>query len=65
MGDVILFLLVGSIMAISPGMIWFFTLGWLFRSADPSELALKCIRYTGIFFVVIGIISIIDNFLIS
>lgn len=61
MGSYILLLIVGSIMAMFPGMIWFFAVGWLFKEAEPSDIAIKFYRYSGVFLIIIGVITIIDR----
>lgn len=61
MGSGILLLIVGFIVAKFPDMIWFFALGWLFKDAEPSDIAIKLYRYSGIFLFILGVISIIDS----
>jgi hypothetical protein len=64
MGNEIILLLVGFFFALFPGMIWFFSIGWLFKDAEPSDIVIKVIRYFGIFIVVIAIILILDRFVL-
>ena len=48
--------------AISPSTVWYFSYGWRFKNAEPSEAALVFGRLFGIFCVILGLILLITSF---
>ncbi|MCW3793282.1 hypothetical protein OM416_16950 [Paenibacillus sp. LS1] len=57
----VLVLIIGLIMAIWPYFAWYVRLGWKFKDAEPSDLALSTGRISGIVFVIIGFILIVSS----
>lgn len=54
----ILLLGVGLFWLLSPKSVWWLCRGWMFKNAEPSDLALGAYRIIGIVIALIGIISI-------
>lgn len=48
-------------MAIWPYFAWYVRLGWKFKDAEPSDLALSAGRISGIVFVIVGFILIVSS----
>ncbi|MCP1187489.1 DUF6199 family natural product biosynthesis protein [Paenibacillus sp. 1781tsa1] len=57
----VLVLIIGLIMAIWPYFTWYLRLGWKFKNAEPSDLALSAGRISGIVFVIVGFILIVSS----
>lgn len=48
-------------MAIWPYFAWYVRLGWKFKDAEPSDLALSTGRISGIVFMIVGFILIVSS----
>ena len=59
MGVVIL--TIGLVIAIWPKLAWYLRLGWRFKNAEPSGLALGAERVTGVILVIAGFILVISS----
>lgn len=59
MGVVIL--AIGLVIAIWPKVAWYLRLGWRFKNAEPSGLALGVERVTGVILVIAGFILIVSS----
>ncbi|WP_090902749.1 DUF6199 family natural product biosynthesis protein [Paenibacillus sp. OK076] len=57
----VLVLIIGLIMAIWPYFAWYLRLGWNFKDAEPSDLALNAGRILGIVLVIVGFILIVSS----
>lgn len=57
----VLVLIIGLIMAIWPYFAWYLRLGWNFKDAEPSDLALNAGRISGIVLVIVGFILIVSS----
>ncbi|WP_339167855.1 DUF6199 family natural product biosynthesis protein [Paenibacillus sp. FSL R5-0341] len=57
----VLVLIIGLIMAIWPYFAWYVRLGWKFKDAEPSDLALSTGRISGIVFMIVGFILIVSS----
>ncbi|WP_454189863.1 DUF6199 family natural product biosynthesis protein [Paenibacillus sp. Marseille-Q7038] len=56
-----LFIIVGLIAAISPYSAWYLSVGWKFKDAEPSDLALGVERIVGIVLVIAGFIMVVSS----
>lgn len=56
-----LFIIVGLIAAISPYSAWYLSVGWKFKDAEPSDLALGAERIVGIVLVIAGFIMVLSS----
>ncbi|MBD7970585.1 DUF6199 family natural product biosynthesis protein [Paenibacillus gallinarum] len=56
-----LFIIVGLVAAISPYSAWYLSVGWKFKDAEPSDLALGVERIVGIVLVIAGFIMVISS----
>ncbi|RAP74347.1 DUF6199 family natural product biosynthesis protein [Paenibacillus montanisoli] len=54
-------LVIGLIMAVWPYAAWYVSVGWQFKDASPSELALTIQRIVGIVFVIVGFVIMISS----
>ncbi|WP_405171168.1 DUF6199 family natural product biosynthesis protein [Paenibacillus sp. FSL H8-0280] len=54
-------LIIGIITAIWPYFAWYVRLGWKFKDAEPSDLALNAGRISGIVLVIVGFILIVSS----
>ncbi|MFF2885799.1 DUF6199 family natural product biosynthesis protein [Paenibacillus sp. NPDC057967] len=51
----------GVISAVSPQSVWYISVGWKFKDAEPSDAALAMHRITGVIGVIVGIILIVSS----
>jgi len=58
----VLLIVFGVVLIIKPEVGWFLEIGWRFRDAEPSELALWANRAGGVFSVIIGLVMIFGGF---
>lgn len=56
------FIIIGLICAFIPGFLWWLSIGWLLRDAEPSDAALMYYRVVGYIFLFLGVIYILDFF---
>ncbi|WP_332650292.1 DUF6199 family natural product biosynthesis protein [Lysinibacillus sp. 54212] len=54
--------LFGLLNILLPGLVWFFSIGWQFRDAEPSDTALKVNRIIGYFLLIVGVCYILSFF---
>lgn len=59
MGAVII--AIGLVIAIWPKVAWYLRLGWRFKNAEPSGLALGVERVTGVVLVIAGFIMMVSS----
>ncbi|WP_342476434.1 DUF6199 family natural product biosynthesis protein [Paenibacillus sp. FSL H7-0350] len=52
---------IGLVIAIWPKIAWYLRLGWRFKNAEPSGLALGAERVTGVVLVIAGFILIVSS----
>lgn len=52
---------VGLVLAIWPKAAWYLRLGWRFKHAEPSELALGAERVTGVILAIAGFILMVSS----
>ncbi|MCA1292210.1 hypothetical protein LBW89_04150 [Paenibacillus sp. alder61] len=56
-----LFIIMGLIAAIRPYSVWYLQLGWKFKDAEPSDLALRRERFAGFILVMVGVILLVSS----
>lgn len=54
-------LVIGMITAISPYIGWYMSVGWKFKDAEPSDLALSTQRAGGVVLVIVGMILLLSS----
>lgn len=54
----LLLIFIGLVGAIFPEAIWFLSIGWRLRDAEPSNLALGVHRFSGIVITIIGVFAL-------
>jgi hypothetical protein len=57
----LILLILGVITAVFPYAGWYLSIGWQFKDAEPSDLALGMQRIAGIIFSIIGLVLIISS----
>jgi len=59
---VIMLIFLGFLGAEFPTFIWYLSVGWQFRDAEPSDMAIWINRFIGYFLIVVGICYILVFF---
>lgn len=54
-------IVIGLVIAIWPKIAWYLRLGWRFKNAEPSGLALGAERVTGVVLVIAGFILMVSS----
>lgn len=55
----LLFIGLGIWNAVSPYSSWYFSYGWHYKDAEPSDAALGFTRFGGIVAIIIGVIALL------
>lgn len=62
-GYILFFIIIGLFFALAPTFVWFISIGWLFKYAEPSDAVLIVNRWVGYVLLFIAAIYLADSIL--